>query len=238
MLGGNMKLSNLIGKQIYSLYETASIGTTCQAVYNKNHTKLLGFYFFDETEEEHYVKFSNIFGISDNLTIKNFNQISEHFPDQDMPSPFGKQIIDETGKSFGNLCDFELDEKGTITHYITTSNNVIPTQNILANNDYILFSTNIKLGNFKPKEKKVNAQSLDNIKVKILKIEEPSQQNAYYMPPKITISSQAFIGKTAKEDIFGKNNELLLKKNQSITPKTLEKIKQHNKINQLYYLCN
>ena len=233
-----MKLSDLIGKQIYSLYETIAVGTTCQALFNSKYTKIQGFYFFDENEDEHYLKISNIYGFGDFLTIKNFNQISNEFPVEEMPTPLNKTMLDEKGNSLGFLTDMIIDEKGTVLEYISSTGKNIPTLAICSNKDYILCSENIKLKNFKPKDtefQKIN--NLDNVKVKIMRIDSMPQQDIKYMPPKITVSTESFIGKIAKEDIFGKNNELLIKKNQSITPKALEVIKQHNRLNQLYHLC-
>ena len=233
-----MKLSNLIGKQIYSIYETMTVGTTCQALFNNKYTKILGFYFFDENEDEHYIKISNIYGFGDGLTIKNFNQISDEFPIDEMPSPLNKAILNEKGVTLGALSDIELDEKGYISAYISSSGITIPISEVRANKDFILCGENLKLGNFKPKERPlVKTESLDNIKVSIMRIEEPPKENIKFMPPKITVSSESFIGKIAKDDLFGQNNELLVRKNQSITPRALEVIKQHNRINQLYHLC-
>lgn len=233
-----MKLSHLIGKQIYSIYETMSVGTTCQALFNNKYTKVLGFYFFDENEDEHYIKINNIYGFGDFLTIKNFNQISSDYPIDEMPSPFNKTIIDEKGNSLGLLNDLIIDEKGVIAEYLSSNGKTLPASSICSHNDFILCSENLKLKNFKPKEKEqYNVYELENIKVNIMRIDNPPPASITHMPPKITIASDSLIGKTAKQDIFGKNNELLIKKNQTITPKALDLIKTHNRLNQLYHLC-
>ena len=231
-----MKLSNLIGKQIYSLYETISVGTTCQALFNNTYTKVIGFYFFDENEDEHFIKFGNIYGFGDFLTIKNFNQISPQFPVEELPSPLNKPILDEKGNSLGLLSDIELDEKGNIKSFTSSQGNQIPIENVASNKEFILFGEDLKIKNFRPRDKNKKIETLDDVKVSIMKI-EPRQNNVQFMPPKITISSENLIGKIAKQDLFGKNNELLIKKNQSITPKALELIKLHNKLNQLYHIC-
>lgn len=232
-----MKLSNLIGKQIYSIYETQEVGTTSQALFNASYTKVLGFYFFDNEEEEHYIKYNNIYAFGDVFAIKNILQIASEFPIDEMPSPLNKKIIDLGGNFLGNLSDLNIDEKGNIVSYISSLGKEISISDICANKDFILCGENIKLASFRPREKREpKTESLQNIKVSIMRMEEPMPK-IQYMPPKITVLPESFIGKVVKEDLFGQNNELLLKKNQNITQKALELIKKHNRVNQLYHIC-
>ena len=57
------------------------------------------------------------------------------------------------------------------------------------------------------------------------------------IPQRVSMDPRSLIGKMATKDIFGLNNELIIKKYEIITQKKLNEIKKHNKLNILFYNC-
>lgn len=234
-----MELSNLIGKQIYAIYETQVLGTISQALFNKNYTQVIGFYFFDEEENEHFVKTKNIFGFGDFITVKNTDKVSSILPLLDMPSPLRKRVIDVSGNFWGEIANSTIEENGTIKFFATSTGKNITGNQIMSVVDFVLINNNQeKLKSFKPKQSRVLAKSntIPPINVKIMKIEE-KENDIMIMPPKVQFNPDILIGKKVRDDFMGKNNELLLRKNQIVTEKAIQEIKKHNKINQLFHSC-
>ena len=55
-----MNLTNLFGKQVFALYEGEVVGTVCDAIFNKDLTKVSGLKMFDLEENEFEIKFTSI----------------------------------------------------------------------------------------------------------------------------------------------------------------------------------
>lgn len=226
-----MKLNELIGKQIFSIFDANFVGTIHDIAFSNNYTKILGVYFFDQEENEYYIKHQNIYSIDDFLTIRNMSKISNLFMLDKPLSPLGKQIISVSGKNYGAIIDLTYNEKYEIENFITTENKSISPTDIILISKNIVIGEQVKIYNFKPKKQKETI--LPNLQVSIMKMPEEKQQKI--MPTKITVNTDILIGKKLSKDIFGKNNELILKQNQAITPKLLMIAKQHDKLNELFY---
>ena len=220
-----MKLSELIGKQVFVVYNANFLGTVHDVAFDEKYTKILGLYFFDQEENEYYLKKQNIFSINDYVCIRNTSKIANDFL-LDKP---GKNVVGIDGKDYGTLCDMDFDEKYNIVHFITNKEEIEP-KLVLSISNCILIG-NAKLSSFKPKSQN-QVEILKNLNVNIMKMQEPEK---ILMPTKITVNSDILIGKRLSKDIIGKNNELILKQNQVITSKQILIAKQHDKLNELYY---
>ena len=230
-----MKLSDIIGKQVFDIFDATFLGTIHEVNFDKNYTKVLGFYFFDQEENEFYLKKQDIYSVGDYVTIKNANKTTKNFEIFGNLLPFGKYVVSLQGEDLGNLCDIELDDKFEITNFCTQKQKINP-------KDIMVISENIVVGDkkicmFAIKNKKTNMHKLNNINVAILKMEDVEQQGntPKLMPSKITVNSDVLLGKKLSKDIIGKNNELILKQDQVITPKLVLIAKQHEKLNELFY---
>ena len=227
-----MKLSSIIGKQVFVVYDAMLLGTIHDVAFNNNYTKILGFYFFDQEENEYYLKTKNIYSINDFVVIKNTNNISNEFLLNKPLSPLGKQMVSTKGENYGILLDMQIDDKFNIENFESNTNKTVcPTEIVTISNNIVL-GKNIKLSSFKPKKLKNNGV-LPNLSVSILKIEPEASQKL--MPSKITVNSDILIGKKLSKNIIGKNNELILKQNQVLTAKQVILAKQHDKLNELFY---
>lgn len=227
-----MKLSEIIGKQVFSIYNTKFLGTVNEIAFNEKHDKVLGLYFFDQDENEFFIKMQNVYSIKDFVVIKNTTKISNEFMLDKPLSPIGKVVIGIDGKNYGILSDLEFDDKFFITFFITNQDEKIIPKNIITILDNIVVGENVKFCNFKPKYSKSNEDLLKNLTVSVMKMDEPEQK---LMPSKLTVNSDILIGKKLSKDIIGKNNELILKQNQIISPKQVMIAKQHDKLNELFY---
>lgn len=227
-----MKLSNIIGKQVFVVYDATFLGTVNDVAFDNKYTKILGLYFFDQEENEYFVKTQNIFAMDDFVIIKNTNKISNEFLLNKPLSPLGKNIVNHNGKDYGQLSDLEIDEKFNITNFISNNNNSFTPKEIIIISKNIVIG-DLKLCNFKPRNNNKQFLSLENLTINVMKLPENNLQKL--MPSKITVNSDVLIGKKLSKDIYGKNNELILKQNQIITPKQVVSAKQHDKLNELFY---
>ena len=228
-----MRLSDIIGKQVFDIYDAKILGTVHEANFDEKYKRILGFYFFDQDENEYYIKKQNIYSVSDYLTIKNANFISNNFVISNPLSPLGKNVVSVSGKDFGSLVDIELDEKLQILKLLTQTKEILPSQVLNILSTIVVSNDDVKLKNFRPRTKKQN-KILENLTVTTMKMDDqvPKQK---LMPTKITVNSDILVGKKLSKDIFGKNNELILKQNQTITPKLVLIAKQHDRLNELFY---
>ncbi len=229
-----MKLSEIIGKQVFVIYDAKFLGTVHDVAFDDKYKKVLGFYFFDQDENEYYLKTQNIFGLNDYITIKNTSKITNNFLLDKPLSPLGKQVVGINGANYDFLSDIEIDENYNVKFFVTNKQKFSIDQ-IMHISHSILVGENVKMQNFKPKKSKQDEKILNNLTVSIMKMEELSASPITLMPPKITVNSDILLGKHLTKDIVGKNNELILKQNQIITPKQIMIAKQHEKLNELFY---
>ena len=229
-----MKLSEIIGKRVFVIYDAKFLGTVHDVAFDEKYKKVLGFYFFDQDENEYYLKTQNIFGIKDYITIKNSSKITSNFLLDKPLSPLGKQVVDINGQDYDILNDVEIDQNFMVQTFIT-KNQKFSSSKIMHISHSIIVAENAKMQNFKPKKPKQNEEMLNNLTVSIMKMEDVKSSPITLMPPKITVNSDILLGKRLAKDILGKNNELILKQNQIITPKQVIIAKQHEKLNELFY---
>ena len=230
-----MKLSEIIGKQVFDIYNANIIGTIHDASFDEKYKKVLGFYFFDQDENEFYLKNSNIYSGGDYITVKNIGKVSADFSLDKPLSPIGKNVVGVTGKDYGTLNDIEFDEKYNITNFVTSVKTLSPNMVLQISSNVVIGDEKVKLSNFRPKNTIKNTLNLDNLTVTMMRLPDEDIQAQKLMPKKLTVNSDILIGKKLTKDIMGKNNELILKQNQTITAKQLIIAKQHDKLNELFY---
>lgn len=229
-----MKLSNLIGKQVFCVYDASLLGTVNDVVFDEKYKKILGIYFFDQDENEFYIKRQNIYSILDFVTIKNTSKISLDIVLDKPLSPLGKLIVGTNGENYGNISDIEFDENFDVCMFETNMNKqVLPSSIIFISKNFVV-GENVNIASFRPKVFHKN-NTLENLTVKIMEIPKIEQPKQKLMPTKITVNSDILIGKRLQKDIIGKNNELIIKQNQVLTTKHILIAKQHDKLNELFY---
>lgn len=228
-----MNLTNLFGKQVFALYEGEIVGTVCGAVFNKDFTKISALKMFDSNEDEFEIKFSGIKAMNDCVIIANKEKLSL-FIDKHKNSPMFKQVITEEALNLGKIIDCIIDNKGVVQQFLTNNNLILQPTKVYLRNNFVYYSK-IKLlsKNIHPKKSKVD---LNNIKVNILSFDE-SQSFENFVPSKLQFNTNTILGKVAKNTLFGVNNEIIIRANQTISEKTIEDATRHNRLNQLYFIA-
>lgn len=229
-----MNLTNLFGKQVFALYEGEVVGTVCDAIFNKDLTKVSGLKMFDLEENEFEIKFTSIKAMNDCIIIANKDKLQTFF-EKAKKTPMFKQVITDQAQNLGKIIDCEVQNNGLIKGYLTNNNELLEPSKIYLRKNFVYYSK-VKLlsKNIYPKKNNV---SLENIKVNILTF-DTNQRIENFVPSKLQYNTDAILGKIAKDTLFGVNNEVIIKANQIISEKTIEDATRHNRLNQLYFLAN
>lgn len=240
-------LSSLISKQIVSLEEGKSIGYILNVCIDNDTHKINGFLVCDEEEETlKFLDYKNILCVNNFALINSISDLS--FGETvDANNPIGKIIITGKGEFVGRVLEVIIENNRAVK--LITKNCEISPKNIKSfNTDYLFFET-------KKKKKKNNysifkTREIHDYKVKIMDnnlenkteknsgiLQNKSVQNFYKIPFKSKFQTDCLIGKIASQDVYGKNNELIIRKNDIITEKTLKNAKKHGRENMLMFNC-
>lgn len=234
-----MKISEIISKEIISIFECESVGTIKNVNFTKNLKKINGFIFFnDESDIDCYIPTSKIYALSDEgMMIKNTSKI-DFFVDENN-NPINKKVFLINGKDCGKIIDIIFNESFMVEYLLTNKGEKIYPEYILTNGMNIVLAKdknqNISISSFKPKTKQIEVSS-ENLKVKIVRLPILENNDATIVtPPKITTNTNSLLGKRAKRTIVGFNNEVIVKQDQIVSQYTLNLAKKHNKTNELIF---
>ena len=254
------KISEVISKPVYTVYEGIKIGTILDFAYDNKYKKIRGFFIFDdESDGESYIEARKIYKFgSDNLLIKNRNKVQ--IPKLDKKSILNLSLISIEGDNAGDINDVYFDEKFKATAIETKLGVIIPADTLISiGQDSAIFDINdkkINIARMKPASKIV-VEELPNIKVKILeedklatvpivssksennfsipKIGEakPVAKKNITLPPKVSSNNNSILGKYSKDLLCGLNGEVIVKKGQLITEEIYKKAQKHSKLFEL-----
>lgn len=233
------RLSEIISKKIISLEEGICPGYILSPSIDFQTMSIYGFLVCDESEERiKFLDFKNILAVDEYVIIKNGNMLSfgENLISN---SPIGKEVISANALSLGCVEDIYL-QKNKIIKLITNKSEINPNNIYIWEGNYLIFSEK------KIKKHRVNKfQRLDKKIIQKVEIQENKNMkekinsggikyNSSILPFKANISSQSLLGKIAICDVFGLNNEIIIRKNEVITNKIIAEAKRHNKLNLLF----
>lgn len=220
------KLSNLISKKIYSFSEGLFVGTILNVSFDEKLNLLSVIAADDENDRELSVPFNSVIINDASVFVRSINELSRvvELPDR----VIGKSVFSNKGQFFGIVKDVYLSKKSAVC-FVTDKISFSPSQIGVCGDVIILGKvTKAEADNVfseRQDEQKVVAMADGFVK------EEPS------VPYRVSTDPKSLIGKIATKDIFGLNNEILLKKYEIITQKKLLEVKKHNKLNILFYNC-
>lgn len=220
------KLSDLISKKIFSFSEGTFVGTVLNVAFDENFNIVSFIVSDDENEIEYSIECNKTTISGDNVFIQTVKQLSRATGYVDRI--IGKCAFTNKGVYCGRVNEVYLSKKSAIS-FVTDMLSFSPS-NIGVNGDAII------LGNI-PKIETKNVFLPQNDEQKVYSMVEKETKDEVEIPHRIATSPNNLIGKMATKDIFGLNNELLLKKYEIITQKKLLEIKKHNKLNILFYSC-
>ena len=228
-----MNLKNLIGKKVYSIYEGEIVGTVVDVTFKYDFKKIHSLTIFNDDEEEFSLPIASIYAMGDSIIIKNKTKLTSFVPGRNL-STISKDVFNNTATHLGKIVDLEFDQFGNIVKFVTNKEIFLNPNNISNRKNFVLFfDDKIKIAGLKPRNKK---QNYSKIKVNIFNIDDAKTTN--FLPSKLQYNPQSILGKIAKGDLVGLNNEIIIKTNQTITEKTIQDATRHNRLNQLYYLAN
>ena len=217
-----------IGKKVFCKSSGECFGYVLDVAISQSELKKVGYYVVEQkTETEFFLAKEYIIFSHDAVFVLDANDLE--FVSSVPKSLIGKEVFDEKGSFYGyvlkvNFCKDKLNK-------LETTLCEIPCKFIKKIDGDCIFIGFSKRRNSKTSDKKlkpiVEKHAKDNAIVSIQKT-----------PQKVNLSSNYYIGKTAKSDVFGYNNERILIRGEKITKTIFENIKKHNKINELFFLLN
>lgn len=256
------KITEVISKPIYTIYEGEKIGIVNNFLYDYKTQKIKGFFILnDDSENEFFIAKNKIFTLGqDYLLVKNKNsfQISE-IKGKNL---INLQVVTLDGENMGEIIELFFDENYIVHSIETNKAIVIPSKSIINIGENIVMIDNsqkkINVSRMKPIQR-IFDKDITDIKVSILQesklatvpiisknFNEISNENKVIgnsiketfkkqlvLPPKILSNPKSIIGKYAKELLCGLNGEIIVKKGQMITEKIYEKAQKHSKLFEL-----
>lgn len=226
-------ITDFIAKDVFSLEDGQYIGYVLRGEFNSNLSALEGFIVIDEeSEQEKFLNVKNIKIIGKNaIFIDNLSKIEINFANY-CNYPIGKMLFDKKGQSFGQVKNIEL--RNLKPFKLITEFCEISTGAICASGRNCVF-----VGKKSRESKSVFNQQTNLPKVEIqsgtdwsdVSLVPPKKE--FTLPIKVTLAPSSLLNKRATADIFGFNNELIIKEGQVITQNKIDKAKKHNKINLL-----
>jgi len=172
----------------------------------------------EETEEELFVALSDCSLTGDFVLVEDATKLV-FMPDR--KSLIGKRVCSREGVDLGVVKTIVVENKKC--KKLVTEKGEIATKLVGFVGEDVVF-----VG----KKKRVSQKMFSRVE------REPivkSQEIKNFEPAKVTLSTSYYIGKLASEDVYGFNNERIVLKGEKITKQVLEKVKKHNRLNQLFF---
>lgn len=223
-------LNEQIGKNIIALEEAENIGYVLDICLDDKLKNFTGFVLCDrETESENFISASAIVASNNgNIFIRTVQEVEPYFG-KNTNNPFGKIVYDREGVDLGRV--IMLEKQGNkIIKIVTTRCELRPQHIYTSGAGCIIFSRSNKV-----KKRKAPSLKLERLpKVEIMSTDRQEAEEVT-IPAKVTARTSMLLNRTATADIFGLNNELILRKGEIITQNKIEKAKKHNKLNNLMF---
>lgn len=216
-----------ISKRVVALDTVKIVGYILDVCIDETIMCKVGYYVVEEeSESEFLIVNEDIVAIGEN-TIFIESQEKLQFIMEKKNSLLGKLVFDFLGNEYG-IVENLVFEKNRLVKVSTQKCEVMSKFLNKVGDDCLLVSTKKK--RFGDAKKIFTKQNFDTL-VRI-------QGNGISVPQKINLSSNYYIGKVAKCDVFGFNNERVVSKGDKITKTIFENVKKHNKLNELFFVIN
>lgn len=231
----NEKITNFIAKDVISIEEGEYVGYILSCEFSDNLKMLDGFIVVDEeSEQEKFLPAKNIKIIGKNaIFIENLSKIELNLINY-ANYPIGKSVFDNKGNFLGKVKNILLNNLKPSK--ILTDFCQLPISLVCSiGKDYVFIGKNKKR---KYKSFSINSE-LPKVEILSNQIDESDNfkilQNTqnFTLPVKVTLAPSSLLNKKATVDIFGFNNELIIKEGQVITQNKIDKAKKHGKLNLL-----
>lgn len=230
------RISNIISKKVVSVAQGTGVGYILNAVFDDDLNSVEGFLVVDdESDSINFLPYSSVKNIADEYVIIDGREVLLFGEMMESNNPINKLLLTENGSFLGKIVDVFIN-KSKIIKIITDSGEVCSKNIISQGEEYLFFGQKRrkKQRNTFPKiENNINLPTVE-IQNKNIK-KDAKNSNLIEIPVKLSTSSENIIGKIATADIFGYNNEIIIRKDEKITEKTVKKAKKHEKLNFLLF---
>ena len=243
------KLSSIISKPIFSLFEGVLLGTVLDICFING--KFKGFFILSSDEENiSFLDKKDVYGIEEVIVVKNIAKLS--FAGYESSNVMNKRAITLSGQDLGRINEVFLDDNFNILSVQTDSNLLLPNEKISkVGEDAVVFEfgEKVKISSFKPKGKIFSGEVKD-LKVTILEKEKENAskllvigenenvEKKHFIPKKIMQNPNFLLGRRAAAMIKAESGEVIIGAGQIITEKTISRAKIHNKIFELSSCAN
>lgn len=182
------KLSEIVGKNVVSLYEAKNTGTLVNVLFDKNLTKIKYFEVFSDEDEDISRKFfsPDVVGAMENdaVVIKNCGKMMSRFsiPPVYVPGPVNAAVYNPSGVALGRVTDVTLD--GFSVTEINVGDLSFPPSDVLSKSDEILIinDTGEKIRLTPPAKKVPSAKDAPALTVKAHAAEASREAPAVQYP--------------------------------------------------------
>lgn len=238
------KVSSLVSKKVISLEEGKSLGYVLDLVFDDMLKCCQGVIVADdENENTFFLSCKAILSEGEECVMVESERVLEFDISSQSNNPIGKKVYDEKGVNLGTVCDVVVSGKNV--KKIITKKCEIPQKYIKKSGiNYIIFGIykNNKKNKRKPifKEKESAGLLSDKLPKVVASSNEIIQEKRDFAEidntqMRLFASPNFLLGRTITKDLFGMNNEIIARKNEKISKKTINLAKNHNKLNFLAY---
>lgn len=249
-----MNIKDILNKPVLSLYEGELIGSIDTIWFDKKLKNLIAVELVSEDELRFVVHTKNIYHVGKNaVTIKNTDHadLKENLEPFDyVKNPIGNKVYTINGELKGVIHNIELNDKFVITKINLDKETEIDLTKIAncSKNTILIYdeSTKVNVNRFKFLSKPKKFKTKSEISVTTLPIiSEPESANdeeskPIIMPkptlenkPKIVNNTSFILGRKVNKDIFGLNNDIIVKKNTKITQQVIKTASRFGKLKEL-----
>jgi len=218
----------IFGKKVLALSEAEGVGYILNICFDDELKFLKGFIVIDdESENELFLPIEKVLSYKEECVVVNHASDCELSLEREM-SPLGKTVYDKNGVNLGVVERVEIINK-KIDKLITNKCEIKQKYISGFSREFIIFSLK--------KQKKLKNNIKNEKIINIPKVEIMQGQNNFTQksPSKLAINSSMLLNRISTADIYGMNNELLIKKGEIITQNYINKAKKHNKLNYLFF---
>ena len=249
------KLSDILSKPVVNLYSGKYEGTVKNISFDEKFKQAKWLILFDEEGEEFALDINKIYIIGKNaVTVKNEDGIFKLNSIDGIlnNNPINLSCCTVYGEVLGRLSDIEFNKNFYVESFCVEDKTYNANKIINIGQEFVIVNDTdkkITISNFKPKfeikkESPVSivtiqpVETIENTLPKIESVESVETKKPFIINEGINqqriISNQNFLlGRKATKTIYGINNEIIVKKDNTINSKNLEYAKLHNKISEL-----
>ena len=214
-----------IGKKVITMSDGNVFGYVLDVCLDELFEKSGYYVVEDESEEVMFLPLESALEIGDAIMVQ--SQEDLHFVGSEKRGLMGKEVYDNFGNFYGNVTGVEF-VKNRLFKLCTNKCEIMKKHIKNLTGNVILCSFIQKRT---VKNRKIFHTNQD-VSVSILSADGAS----FSKPEKVSLSSKFYIGKSAYDDVFGYNNERIVKRGEKITKSIFENVKKHNKLNELFFV--